>query len=322
MYRGRHLCPLFFYFALRYAWGFYPTKPWRSGIFVITKGVFMQKVSYMGNGETTEFTFNFPYFDNSNIVVTKNGMQATGYNIIGTSGGLDADIPFVGGTVVFEVAPTALDCIVIARQLPMARVADYQPLAQINPTTLNQDLNYLMEVIKDRKDELDELCTQYSEIADKESTETLLARITAIHNEIVEIDAKIAALGDVSTLRTDVTTNTNDITTLKGYDYVIESQTPTAQNNYTWYRKYKSGWVEQGGKASLEFTTTGQNNTVSLPVTMLDDNYTVILTLCKRYGNKFIGIHTQTTTNFEIGAYSTVSNDSGDCKWCIKGFSN
>ena len=30
-------------------------------------------------------------------------------------------------------------------------------------------------------------------------------------------------------------------------DYVVESQLPTAENNYTWYRLYKSGWVEQGG---------------------------------------------------------------------------
>ena len=29
---------------------------------------------------------------------------------------------------------------------------------------------------------------------------------------------------------------------------VIDFQEPTSANNYTWYRKYKSGWVEQGGK--------------------------------------------------------------------------
>lgn len=165
----------------------------------------MQKVSYMGNGSTTEFSFNFPYFENSNVVVTKNNQTATGYNVIGNSGGLDADIPYTGGKVVFETAPGTQDNITISRSLPLSRVADYQPTARIEPTTLNQDLNYLMEVIKDRKDELDELITQYSEIADKESTTTLLARISAIHNEIVEIDAKITALGDLSTIRSDIT---------------------------------------------------------------------------------------------------------------------
>ena len=169
----------------------------------------------MGNGSTTEFTFNFPYFENSDVVVTKNGAAATGYNIVGNSAGLDADIPYVGGKVVFDTAPTALDNIVIARSLPLARQYDYQPLEQINPTTLNQDMNYMMEVLKDLQDELDGLRTQYSEIADKESTTTLLARISAIHDEIVVIAAQITALGDISTLRSDVLTNAGDITSLK-----------------------------------------------------------------------------------------------------------
>ena len=174
----------------------------------------MQKVSYLGNGETTEFTFNFPYFENTDIIVTKNGTTASGYNIVGNSAGLDADIPYTSGKVVFEVAPTVLDTITIARNLPLTRQYDYQPLVKINPTTLNQDMNYLMEVIKDLQDELDDLRTQYSEIADKESATTLLARISAIHDEIVAVSAQITALGDISTLRQTVTTNSENITTL------------------------------------------------------------------------------------------------------------
>lgn len=176
------------------------------GFFCYNKGVLMQKVSYMGNGSTTEFSFNFPYFENSNVVVTKNNQTATGYNIIGNSAGLDADIPYVGGKVVFETAPSALDNITILRSLPLSRIVDYQPTAKIEPTTLNQDLNYLLEVIKDRKDELDDLIEKYQDIADKESTITLLARISAIHDEIVTIDAKITALGDIGTLCQNVAT--------------------------------------------------------------------------------------------------------------------
>lgn len=175
----------------------------------------MQKVSYMGDGTTTEFNFNFPYYQDTNVIVTKNDETATGYSVVGTPAGEDADIPYNGGKVVFETAPTALDCITIKRFLPMSRIVDYQPTAKIDPTTLNQDINYLMEVIKDRKDEMDALYAQCEEIADKESTETILARISAIHEEIVTIDAKITALGDISTLRQNVTTNTNDITSLK-----------------------------------------------------------------------------------------------------------
>ena len=54
-------------------------------------------------------------------------------------------------------------------------------------------------------------------------------------------------------------------------DYVIESQEPTSGNGYTWYRKYKSGWVEQGGVISI---VKGVIN-VTLPVEMNDTNYLV-----------------------------------------------
>lgn len=279
----------------------------------------MQKVSYIGDGATTEFAFNFPYFENTNVIVTKNGEPATGYAIIGTSAGSDADIPYTGGTVVFETAPTVLDTITIARNLPLTRIADYQPTAKLEPTTLNQDLNYLMEVIKDRKDELDYLSTQYSEIADKESTTTLLARISAIHDEIVAVSAQITALGDISTLRDTVTTNGNNITTLDNrttglLDYVIESQAPTAQNNYTWYRKYKSGWVEQGGR-KLPGTKTYE-----LPIRMANTNYSVLSSTKDNYN---ITLQCYAVDDKHVTATSMVTTgdeyNSWDGKWYVFG---
>lgn len=164
------------------------------GVFVITKGeIYMQTVSYMGDGSTTEFNFNFPYYENTNIIVTKNNAPATGYQIVGTSGGADADIPYVGGKVVFEVAPTSLDNIIISRQLPLSRAIDYQPTAHIDPTTLNQDMNYMIEVLKDFLDELEIFHNQYAEIADKTSTQTLLSQIATINQmvadgEIMKVD--------------------------------------------------------------------------------------------------------------------------------------
>lgn len=53
-------------------------------------------------------------------------------------------------------------------------------------------------------------------------------------------------------------------------DYVVDFQAPTAANNYTWYRKYKSGWVEQGGVSG------GSNTVITLPVEMADTNYTLV----------------------------------------------
>ena len=268
----------------------------------------MQKVSYMGNGETTEFAFNFPYFENSNIIVTKNGNTATGYEIIGNPGGLDADIPYIGGSVVFEIAPTALDNITIARSLPLSRVTDYQPLEKISPTTLNQDMNYMMEVLKDLQDEFETLQTQYSEIANKESTAVLLAKMQEIHNEITAVSAQIAALGDVSQIRNDIATL--DTRTTGMIDYVIESQMPTAENNYTWFRKYKSGWVEQGG---LLNDTTGNSGTVTLIVEMASANYNVFIMAYNSGGYPLL-YKDRTTTSFNY------SGNIGKDSWEVKGF--
>ena len=279
----------------------------------------MQKVSYMGDGETTEFSFSFPYFDNTNIVVTKNNATATGYEIVGTSGGLDADFPYTGGRVVFETAPTSLDSITIARSLPLARIVDYQPLAKLEPTTLNQDANYLMEVIKDLSDELETLKTQYSEIADKESTATLLARITTIHNEIVAVSAQITALGDVSEIRSNITTLDTRTTGL--LDYVIASQSPTAENNYTWYRKYKSGWIEQGGYASITLSSGGTSNQITLAYPMQDSNYTATAILTGNFGGRTIAVKRSenTTTKVVVGGYVASGSENNSCFWHVYG---
>ena len=55
-------------------------------------------------------------------------------------------------------------------------------------------------------------------------------------------------------------------------DCVIEFHRPTSYNNYTWYRKYKSGWVEQGGQFTAQGGQYGVYQ-VTLPVTMADNNY-------------------------------------------------
>ncbi len=53
-------------------------------------------------------------------------------------------------------------------------------------------------------------------------------------------------------------------------DYVIGFQTPSSSNNYTWYRKYKSGWIEQGGVC----TPSGNGDfSITLPKVMQSSNY-------------------------------------------------
>ncbi len=224
----------------------------------------------------------------------------------------------------FETAPTTLDSITIARALPLDRAIDYQPMAKIDPTTLNQDMNYMMEVLKDLQDELETLRTQYAEIADKDSTATLLARIATISEDITTVRAQITALGDISTLRqtvTDLSTNvgTIDSRTNNLLDYVIESQMPSAENNYTWYRKYKSGWVEQGGCIN----TGGTSILVTLAVTMLNANYHIIVT--GKHDSRTAGSTTSVSTNsgaitptsFYVNNYveNAGNRDNGDAFW-------
>ena len=57
-------------------------------------------------------------------------------------------------------------------------------------------------------------------------------------------------------------------------DFVVDFQRPTAQNNYTWYRKYKSGWVEQGG---LDRSGTAGPHTKTLPIAMNSTIYDVLV---------------------------------------------
>jgi len=53
---------------------------------------------------------------------------------------------------------------------------------------------------------------------------------------------------------------------LANADYVVEFQAPTAANGLGWYRKYKSGWVEQGGR-------NFGNKTVVFPIPMKNSDY-------------------------------------------------
>lgn len=107
-------------------------------------------------------------------------------------------------------------------------------------------------------------------------------------------------------------------------DYIIEMQNPSAQNNYTWYRKYNSGWVEQGGY----ITSGGGTISVTLPVTMADANYQIILT--GEHNSTTAGSTTSvstnpypvTTTGFYVNNYIENGSTRGDGDafwWEVKG---
>lgn len=110
-------------------------------------------------------------------------------------------------------------------------------------------------------------------------------------------DINIDAIADSLNNKVDlpsVATSQDDI------DFVIEWQKATADNDYTWYRKYKSGWVEQGGRSSV----TGSGS-ATFPIAMTDTNYTASGTYrATNLSNSTIGINPASTTNIYVNAQS------------------
>lgn len=97
---------------------------------------------------------------------------------------------------------------------------------------------------------------------------------------------------------------------------VTEFQEPTAANNYTWYRKYADGWVEQGG----QFTNTSRLTTINLPITMANNGYVINVTQAADSGytsSTSIGVQTGsiTTTGFQALNWYNNTYTSGLLNW-------
>lgn len=293
----------------------------------------MQKVSYIYSGETRTFYFNFPYFEKSNIVVTVDNKPAPAYNVIGNKGGLNPDFPFSSGRIVFEKPLKKFETITIERHLPYVRPVDFQPTAQITPSALNLDMNYTMELLKDIKDEFDSFREKYADIVDKESTNLLLEKIALVNQNIAEVSEQIESVDGITDLPDDVaalqeslsgligdlsdladTVDSIELKTNSITDYLVDSQEPTAENNYTWYRKYDSGWVEQGGFGA-------KNEIITLAVTMKDTNYGALAGFCITGSNNVsysMNVDSKTTTSFRIRSESSVSTK--EAYWHVYGF--
>ena len=88
-------------------------------------------------------------------------------------------------------------------------------------------------------------------------------------------------------------------------DYVIETQIPTAENNYTWYRKYKSGWVEQGGRIYFGNLNDGaaSADTINLIIPMHSENYSVSISAFSSsgYNRLSCGFGPKTITTLDVG---------------------
>lgn len=130
-----------------------------------------------------------------------------------------------------------------------------------------------------------------------------------------------------NTVKTEIEVDIDNVATdldnkvTKGHE-VIEFQAPTADNNYTWYRKYADGWVEQGGQyVGIVGVSTGVS--ITLPVTMTDANYTLNITgeqNSSNWAGAVIQNGTRTTTGFQAYVWGGGSGDQirGLC-WVVQG---
>lgn len=91
-------------------------------------------------------------------------------------------------------------------------------------------------------------------------------------------------------------------------DAVIDYQEPTSANNYTWYRKYKSGWVEQGGIYNTEALT--------YLIPMANTNYIMFLQPMDTSGNYAMRCQNLTTTGASI---NTAASQWHNYSWQVSG---
>lgn len=140
--------------------------------------------------------------------------------------------------------------------------------------------------------------------------------VGAIGEITMDTDNKTLRVHDGETVGGIALAKQSEIPDLTNADYVIEWQAPSAENNYTWYRKYKSGWIEQGG------TSTVPN--IVFPIPFSNENY-CIHSLSKMInesvGNISICYNMKTNSKITIQIrWNGDPQDSAECMWYACGY--
>ena len=150
----------------------------------------MNKIEYIADGETKNFTFNFAFFDVDDVCVQINGVtQTSGYTVNYVTNAENADIPYTGTNVAFNSAPAANDKITIYRSIKLNRPVDYQPTVKIDPVALNQDITFAIEVLKDFSQSLADFNSKYADLINFPLLETLNTKINEMSDKINNLDA-------------------------------------------------------------------------------------------------------------------------------------
>ena len=131
-------------------------------------------------------------------------------------------------------------------------------------------------------------------------------------------DINVGAIPEALNNKVDLPTRS---TPQDAVDYVVEKQDPTSANGYTWYRKYKSGWVEQGGVFDAPNNTAGVEKTITLPLPMTNDKYTITIGVRNTTNDYnvylFVATKTSTTITFKCNIADAALADQN---WQVSGY--
>ena len=97
---------------------------------------------------------------------------------------------------------------------------------------------------------------------------------------------------------------------------VIAFQAPTADNNYTWYRLYSDGWVEQGGIYTISSAVFANFNLV---VQMANNNYTIVGNCLGTTTSTYSLVFSQTDNTTTTFSAKTGQANTGNFSWQVSG---
>lgn len=100
------------------------------------------RIQYRGNGEVTEFFYNFVIFAAGDMeVYLDDALQVSGYEVVGAG---DKE----GGKVVFEKAPASGVLVTLSRKLEISRRSDFQEGGVLRSKILNYEFDYIMACLQ------------------------------------------------------------------------------------------------------------------------------------------------------------------------------
>lgn len=152
------------------------------------------------------------------------------------------------------------------------------------------------------------------------SSNPIYGRSDTVTPESIKVFAYIVI---ANTQKTPVQVDIDNIATELNACYshrVVEFQAPTSSNNYTWYRKYADGWVEQGGLFDAPNNTAGVEKTVTLPISMTNDKYTTTIGVHNTTNDTAVYLFVASKTTTTITFKCNIANASlADQNWQVSG---